>query len=179
MQELVEAIREEYQSWYEFMHEQVSFTMWDSDIHGIKHCAHVLRFALMIAEAKGLSQSQRETLAAAAVFHDSRRQSEGRDREHGQRAAEYYRDFCARTGMSYDPVCYEIIAWHHRGDETGCFEIERKLPDREDAILLYKILKDADSLDLFRLGPYTVDIERLRTPEAVAMYDYARSLSGW
>ena len=179
MEELFEAIREEYQRWYDFMYRQVTFSMWRSNVHGVRHCAHVLRFALMIAEAKGLSQSQRETLATAAVFHDSRRQTEWRDREHGRRAAEYYRDFCEETGMTFDPVCYEIIAWHNRGDETGCFEIERKLPDREYAILIYKILKDADSLDLFRLGPDVVDEERLRTPEAVAMYDYARSLSGW
>ena len=35
--------------------------------HGTAHCRRVLRFVLMIAEAKGLSPEQRETLAAAAV----------------------------------------------------------------------------------------------------------------
>lgn len=177
--QLFEAIREEYREWYEFMYEQVSFSMWNSRIHGIRHCANVLRFALMIAEAKGLSQSQRETLAAAAVFHDSRRQSEGRDREHGRRSAEYYRDFCEHTGMEFDPVCFEIIVWHSRSMETGRPKIEEACPDREDAILLYKIFKDADSLDLFRLDPYAVDADRLRTPEATALFNYARELSGW
>ena len=40
--------------------------------HGIAHCRRVLRFVLMIAEAKGLSPEQRETLAVAAVKAKSR-----------------------------------------------------------------------------------------------------------
>lgn len=173
MSKLFEAVREDYESWREFMYQQVSFQREFSIIHGMDHCERVLRFALMIAEAKGLSQAQKDTLATAAVFHDSRRMSDGRDRNHGRRAAEYYRKFCERADMEFDPVCYEIIAWHDRHDEDGVFAVDFACSDRADAVLLYQIFKDADGLDRVRFGPRGVDLNRLRTPEAVALYSYA------
>ena len=176
MQDLFEAIRADYESWREFMYEQVSFQREFSTIHGMEHCERVLRLALMIAEAKGLSQAQKDTLATAAVFHDSRRQSDGYDTGHGRRAAEYYRKFCEHADMDFDPVSYEIIAWHDRHDEDGIYALNSACPDRADAVLLYQVFKDADGLDRVRFGPEGVDFDYLRTPEAVAFYSYALAL---
>lgn len=174
MQELFRTIQTEYQSWYDFMREEVNFRMGeDSAFHGMDHCARVLRYALMIAKVKGLTMHQRDTLGAAAVFHDSRRDSEGRDIGHGQRAAEYYRSFCRHTGMPFDTVTFEIMAWHDHSTAHGISEIERACPDRNDAILLYKIFKDADGLDRLRLGRDELDVDRLRTAEAKELYGYA------
>ena len=146
-------------------------------IHNAQHCARVLRYALMIAEAKGLSREQKETLAAAAVFHDCGRLADGYDVGHGARSAARYREYCAETGMAYDPISAELMAWHDRHDADGVAAIERAHPDRADAVLLYQIFKDSDGLDRLRLGPNELDLDRLRTPEGRALYDYARKLA--
>jgi hypothetical protein len=49
-----------------------------------------------MGDAAGLSDADLDALAAAAVFHDSRRKNPYLDTGHGDRAAHYYADFCAK-----------------------------------------------------------------------------------
>ena len=108
-------------------------------------------------------------LCAAAVFHDSRRQDDWLDVGHGQRAAEYYRDYCQTHSLSFDNRVYLVMAFHDRDDVLG----EAALTEQESGILLYHIFKDADALDRFRLGPNGLDIRYLRTAEGKSLYRYA------
>ena len=167
-----EAVKRDYDHWRNFLEQRVDFSLKDSEYHTRAHCARVLLHALLIAEKMGLSQELWEVLGAAAVFHDTRRQDDWLDVGHGQRAAEYYKEFCRTNPLVYDERVYRIIAYHDREDALG----EAALSDLEHGVLLYRIFKDADALDRFRLGEKALDEDMLRTAPARSLTDFARYL---
>lgn len=158
------------------MEKHVSFWLPDSVIHTKQHCARVLLLCLIMAERLGLPDGEKETLALASCFHDSRRLDDGRDIGHGQRAAEYYRTCSLEMAMPFDERAYFIMAYHDRHDEMGMRALRQALPGDAGAIRLYEIFKDSDALDRVRLGPYGLDIKRLRIDAAVELVAFSRSL---
>lgn len=167
-----EAIKRDYDRWRNFLEQQVDFSLKDSEKYTKAHCTRVLLYALLIAEKMGLSQELREVLGAAAVFHDSRRQDDWLDVGHGQRAADYYKEFCRADPLVYDERVYRIMAYHDRDDAEG----ESALAYLEQGVLLYRIFKDADALDRYRLGVDALDVAMLRTAPAHNLTDFARCL---
>ena len=167
-----EKIRPDYDTWYSFLDAEVQFSLADSEKHTKEHCARVLLYALLIAEKMGISQAEREALCAAAVFHDSRRQDDWLDVGHGQRAADYYREYCQTHPLVYEERVYRIMAYHDRDDALGI----AALSELKDGVLLYHIFKDADALDRFQLGPGGLDVRYLRTDAALSLYDYAKQV---
>ena len=112
-------VQNDYKRWHHFLEQEVQFSLSDSEKHTKEHCAKVLLFALLIADKMDLSQKEREALCAAAVFHDSRRQDDWLDVGHGQRAADYYRDYCQTHSLSFDNRVYLVMAFHDRDDALG------------------------------------------------------------
>ena len=167
-----ETIRPDYEAWHSFLEAEVQFSLADSEKHTKEHCSRVLLFALLIADKMDLPHEEREVLCAAAVFHDSRRQDDWLDVGHGQRAADYYREYCQTHPLIYEERVYQIMAYHDRDDALG----EAALAEQEDGVLLYHIFKDADALDRFRLGPGGLDVRYLRTAEGKSLYRYAELL---
>lgn len=167
-----EQIQNDYKRWRHFLKHEVRFSLTDSEKHAKGHCDRVLLFALLIADKMNLYPKEREALCAAAVFHDSRRQDDWLDAGHGQRAADYYMDYCRTHSLLFDIRVYLVIAFHDRDDALG----ESALAEQENGVLLYHIFKDADALDRFRLGPNGLDIRYLRTAEAKSLYHYAERL---
>lgn len=166
------AIKSDFERWLNFLEHEVHFALKDSNDHTKDHCARVLHFALRIADQMGLAKEEREALALAACFHDSRRQDDWLDVGHGLRAADYYREYCYDHKRDFDVRVYLVIAFHDHDDALG----EAALKGHSQGVLLYHIFKDADALDRFRLGPFDLDINYLRTDAARALYDYARVL---
>ena len=166
------SIQEDYHHWHNFLETEVRFSLPDSEKHTKGHCARVLLFALLIADKRKLPWPEREALCAAAVFHDSRRQDDWLDVGHGQRAADYYRDYCRSHPLPFDERVCLVMAFHDRDDALG----EAALAERENGVLLYRIFKDADALDRFRLGPGGLDVRYLRTDEARSLYHYAKQV---
>ena len=148
------AIKSDFERWLNFLEHEVHFALKGND-HTKDHCARVLHFALRIADQMGLAKEEREALALAACFHDSRRQDDWLDVGHGLRAADYYREFCYDHKRDFDVRVYLVMAFHDHDDALG---------------------EAADALDRFRLGPFDLDINYLRTDAARALYDYARAL---
>ena len=95
-------ICELYQKWLQFMEEKVSFSLEGSPIHTKAHCSRVLLYALLIGVHTQLSEQNMDALGMAAIFHDTRRQDDWLDVGHGQRAADYYKEFCAGSRLHYD-----------------------------------------------------------------------------
>ena len=116
-----------------------------------------------------------DILCIAAVFHDSRRQDDWLDVGHGQRAADYYREFCKTNGLPFQQRCYDIMAYHDQPDQMGIDAIQSNTPQKM-SVLLYQIFKDADALDRFRLGPGGFDSKYLRTNEARKLVEYAKAV---
>ena len=167
-----EQVQNDYKRWHHFLEQEVKFSLSDSEKHTKEHCARVLLFALLIADKMDLSQKEREALCVAAVFHDSLRQDDWLDVGHGQRAADYYRDYCQTHSLSFDNRVYLVMAFHDRDDALG----EAALTEQENGVLLYYIFKDADALDRFRLGPGGLDARYLRTDAAQSLYGYAKKV---
>ncbi|MBU3174585.1 HD domain-containing protein, partial [Clostridium estertheticum] len=159
-------VAERYKKWYEFMEKNVEFSFIDSEMHTKHHCARVLLLALIIAHQIGLSDEEMNSLSMAAVFHDSRRLDDWLDTGHGKRAAEYYKESYSKYDISFDERTYYVMAYHDRDDVLGLSEIKKSPALSQNCILLYKIFKDSDGLDRFRLGPDGLDVNMLRTKEA-------------
>ena len=171
-----EPIKNPYEQWYIFMEEKIEFWLPDSEWHTKIHCARVLLLALLIGHQKNLSKEERNALAMAAVFHDSRRLDDGIDKGHGGRAAEYYKGYCREHDLPYDEQTYYITYYHDQDDSLGLSEIKKSSSLNERTVLLYQIFKDADALDRFRLGPAELDVKFLRTEEAHQLVDFAKEL---
>ena len=167
-----EPIQKDYETWHHFLENEVHFSLVDSEKHTKEHCARVLLYALLIAEKMEISQAEREALCAAAVFHDSCRQDDWLDVGHGQRAADYYREYCQTHPLVFDERAYLVMTFHDRDDALG----EVALMEQADGVLLYHIFKDADALDRFRLGSRGLDARYLRTAEAKSLYQYAEQV---
>ncbi|MCQ4770412.1 HD domain-containing protein [Intestinimonas massiliensis] len=162
----------DYENWSNFLESQVEFSWKGSEKHTKAHCARVLLYALLIADKMALPAKERDALCAAAVFHDSRRLDDWYDVGHGKRAAAYYRDFCAGGSLPYDPRTATIMAYHDLDDTLG----EVALNHLDNGILLYRIFKDADGLDRYRLSPDALDVSMLRTKEGRSLTDFAKRL---
>ena len=167
-------LQERFHSWVTFMEREVEFWLKDSEIHTKQHCSRVLYYALKIAEARGLSEEAKECLAKASVFHDSRRQDDWLDVGHGQRAADYYKEYCEEQGVSFDQKVYGIMAYHDRNDELGIAYFEEN--GLEDGKELYAIFKDSDALDRMRIAWNGLDVRYLRTEQAKGMVAFAKEI---
>lgn len=166
-------VQKRFEKWFEFMEKNVKFHMGDSELHTKYHCARVLLFSLKIAAEYRLDDEDTKALAWAAVFHDSRRQDDWLDVGHGQRAAEYYRDFCGKNGIMADERAYWLMAYHDRDDALGISRMEEG--NLKNGVMLYRIFKDADALDRFRIAPDALDIKFLRTEAAKNMVVFAKN----
>ena len=171
-----EQVRPAYEHWECFLEECVDFWLKTSDKHTKEHCKRVLLYCLLIADQKCLLAEEWDILCTAAVFHDSRRQDDWMDVGHGQRAADYYQEFCKVNDLPFQQRCYDVIAYHDRDDQMGIDAIRSRVPQEPDTVLLYQVFKDADALDRFRLGPCGFDPKYLRTDEARNLTDYAKKV---
>ena len=107
-------------------------------VHGPDHWRRVERNGLLLATRSGADIA---VVRLFALFHDSRRQNDGRDAGHGTRGAEY-----AKTlhGVAYDlqndrfELLYYACVWHTEGEH------------HDDPTIA--TCWDADRLDLGRVG---------------------------
>jgi uncharacterized protein len=110
-------------------------------LHGIQHWTRVAKHGKTIGKLHGLSKSDLLIVELFSYLHDSCRQSEGIDRDHGQRAAVMALDL---NGLCYDlndcdleRLC-DAIAGHSFGGISKDVTIQT--------------CWDADRLDLGRVG---------------------------
>lgn len=165
--------------WREMMYSRVDFNMADSLIHARPHCERVLLHALTIGKQMLPDDSRALTaLAHAAVFHDTRRLDDYLDTGHGARAALYYKQFCeANPDVECLPEAVYAMRYHDLADGIGIEAIKRDFgADADRAADIFRIFKDADALDRWRLGHNGLDPRYLRTDAARSMTDFARKL---
>jgi hypothetical protein len=143
-----------------------SWLFHDSCIHGVDHMARVFILQELICdqlEAKG-GVVNREAVRWGAMTHDVGRLDDGLDREHGQRSAQWIKEYLSEQ-MSpelLDTVTY-IVHWHVPADN------EAPVMTTE-----LKVLKDADALDRVRLGDLNPNY--LRTDAARYVIEVAENL---
>ena len=165
--------RKLFREWCGFLESEVDFSDQGSELHTRDHCARVLLYSLLISRDYSVGVLWREALCLAAVFHDCHRFDDGLDVGHGARAAQRYLQHCEENGGTFYLATYIAIMYHDRDDAIGESAMEREGLG-EDSILLYCVLKDADALDRFRLGPDALDPRFLRTKEALDLIETTR-----
>lgn len=108
-------------------------------IHGISHWARVYENGSRIAEK---TCANLKIVQLFALFHDSKRQSEGADPEHGVRGAEYAATFHQAALLNLSDQEFDLLY--------------RACADHTDGLIKADITVqtcwDADRLDLYRVG---------------------------
>ena len=156
--------------------------MKNGSVHTQDHAARVLLYVLLLARREGLTAEEAEVLASAAVFHDTRRLDDGFDVGHGRRSAEYYWEFCLSQSLPFREVCYRIMEYHDRDDKLGEKAFALMGEEKDRGLKLYRIFKDADALDRYRLGPGkgALDERYLRTDAARELMGFAKkTVENW
>ena len=114
----------------QMMQEQIEFWQLTDgiDIHTESHCERVLLLALKLGDLRELKLRSMIALSHASIFHDTRRKDNYLDQGHGDRAAEYYREFCDAHNIKYLPEVYATIKYHDRDDAQGEEYIRKEAP---------------------------------------------------
>ena len=176
---LPEQVINKFLYWTEYMEDNIVFHMPDSELHTKGHSERVLLYALLIGvQVSNCGKDGLRALAHASIFHDTCRQDDFLDVGHGARAASYYMKYCGQNkDVVFLKTAYLIMKYHDQDDKVGMEAIANARPeDKEQAIRLYGIFKDADALDRFRLGANGLEIRFLRNQEAMRLVDFARDL---
>ncbi len=130
-------------------------------IHGANHWARVLHHGKTIGE---LRQADLLVVELFGFLHDSCRLNDGRDPQHGQRAADFahgiHGDFYQLTPKQLDALCYAMH--HHSGGEVST-----------NATI--QTCWDSDRLDLGRVG--IIPSPKFISVEGAQFIDYAFELS--
>jgi uncharacterized protein len=136
-------------------------------IHGVPHWARVRRNGLLLAPATGALP---QVVELFAFLHDVRREHDGRDSGHGERAAELARELQGRF--------FSLAARELKLLEQACREHSDGQLEADPTV---QTCWDADRLDLGRVGkrpdPKRLCTAPARTQEMIAAA-YDRSVAG-
>ena len=156
---------------------------WHADgIHGVGHTLRVLTHARRIAAAVGAETWQVEALVLAARWHDIGRIHDDADYFHGARSHGVAR--ALRLHASIDPRTAEVAFFaveQHCTNEAYVPKGAHYLfgsKGAEEALHVWRMLKDADGLDRVRLhhGRYGVNKAMLRFEYSRTQVEYAWAL---
>lgn len=144
-----------------------------SNIHGKNHIERVIFYSVLLAYAYKLDDDDTYVLINAASLHDTQRQNDGWDTEHGQRAAEKSTPYAHDVKESDLAILKAVIAAHSREDEIMDETIREfvKESDFDRAKVLSKYFKDADGLDRVRINH--LDPAYLRNEFSKELVDFA------
>ncbi len=143
----------------------------DEESHGFGHAKRTMDLALRISRVEG---GDIDVIRASALLHDIGRENIFGDPGHGKRGAEISREILERLKAPWD--IEKIVSIVARHDESA--------DDGESEPIELVIVRDADKLDLLRVSPEYLDLERLVTLESLRLVPYAMSLhesdeDGW
>lgn len=145
-------------------------------IHGVLHSKRVLLLAYIISLYQKLNYRDLQIILTAAKYHDIGRMNDKYDKKHGIKSFKKMQ----KLGLIYEEwdeedinILQYIIENHCISDEEGIKKInEYQIQDRDRALLLYKILKDADGLDRVRLEDLDINYLRLPISKSLVMCAY-------
>jgi hypothetical protein len=142
--------------------DEVRAIVGDETSHGMQHAENTMDLAGRIGRAEG---GDIFAIRAAALLHDIGRVNIFSDPAHGRRGAALAREILDRLDIPVDRtlVCL-VIARHDDGEDDPGEPIE------------LTVVKDADRLELLRIAPDYLDIDRLATREALRQVPHALRL---
>ena len=134
-------------------------------VHGVAHETRVLILTQLLCQMIK-SDLSADDLAWASIFHDTQRQDDWIDADHGKRAAKFVRSSFPKTSFNPDlnvKNVTHLCEWHATNDD--------EIPSLNEAL---KVFKDADALDRWRIGDLNPDF--LRFPQSVELASFSYDL---
>lgn len=146
-------------------------------IHGINHLLRVLLFALLICESLKISSHHRNIVSIAALYHDIGRKNDDADLTHGllswRKAQKYISEDFSKNDLN---IIKYIIENHCIPDEVALDNVKAyNISNKFEAQILLNIVKDADSLDIMRLGVF--EEKYLRYEASIKLIPIARYIN--
>jgi len=136
-------------------------------VHGKLHTKRVLLLSLILAYYEKLNTEDKDILACAAVYHDIGRINDNVCYKHGEYSISKMlsQGIIKDVNTSKNQILKYIIENHCINDEQAFINIEKyNITDKNRALKLLKVFKDADGLDRVRIKD--LDIKYLRTETA-------------
>lgn len=145
--------------------------LFDSRIHGQDHIERVIFYALVLSWKYNLDRRDTDILRYAASLHDTQRQNDGWDTEHGRRAAIESIDYA--TVDPDDKNILQAVITAHSDDDKNLDDTIKEFDviDNDRAVFLAKLFKDADALDRVRIN--MLDTSYLRNDFSRELVDFA------
>ena len=130
-------------------------------------------YSVLLSYAYKLDDDDTYILINAASLHDTQRENDGWDTEHGQRAAEKSIPYAHDVKESDLAILKAVIAAHSREDEIMDETIREFVEESnfDRAKKLSKYFKDADGLDRVRINH--LDPAYLRNEFSKGLVDFA------
>lgn len=131
-----------------------------SSEHDALHTIRVLLLAIFIVQEEciELDDDAMHQLLEAITYHDIGRKNDSEDPKHGEDSVKIYK-------LNHtDPTVEFLIQYHCINDKKALkiLESNKTIENKENALTLYKIMKDADALDRVRFGLMDLDERYLR-----------------
>lgn len=148
--------------------------LFKSEIHGQAHIERVIFYAMVLSWKYGLDKNDTDLMRSVASLHDTKRENDGWDTDHGRRAAnESY--MYAKIDESDLPVLRAMMTAHSAPDSQMEDIIrEYKVEDFDRTLFLAKLFKDSDGLDRVRIN--RLDPAYLRNDFSKELVDFAYTL---
>lgn len=148
--------------------------LYQSHIHGINHIERVLLFGGFIAMQNGCSEEDTRLLLTACSYHDIGRIDDSLDDDHGKRSSEKLPSVISLPAEDMAIVQAAIFA--HSIDDSRMEDVISSfaITDKQRALNIARMLKDADALDRVRV--YDLDPNYLRFPCSCQYVDFAYNL---
>lgn len=154
--------------------------------HGVRHTKRVLLLVALISHLENIDEFDMDILSFCALYHDIGRSHDDKCRDHGKTSVDIiddyslFEDYMMECDTALDNDDYEIassiIKNHSIDDEEGIKDImnNSNIFDKERAVRLYKLFKDADALDRVRIRDF--DFSYLRNNSSKKLPIVAKQL---
>lgn len=148
--------------------------LYQSHIHGVNHIERVLLFGGLIAMQNECCEEDTRLLLTACSYHDIGRIDDSLDDDHGRRSSEKLPSVVSLPAE--DMAIVQAAIYAHSIDDSKMENVMTSLSitDRQRALNIAKMLKDADALDRVRV--YDLDPNYLRFPCSCQYVDFAYDL---
>ena len=148
--------------------------LYQSHIHGIGHIERVLFFGGLIAMGNECNEADTRLLLTACSYHDIGRWDDSLDDDHGRRSSEKLPEVICLPPD--DMAIVQAAIYAHSVNDVHMEEIIRNygIYDKQRALQIARMLKDADALDRVRV--LDLDPSFLRFPCSCKYVDFAYEL---
>lgn len=149
-------------------------SLYQSHIHGIGHIERVLLFGGLIAMQNHCSEEDTRLLLLACSYHDIGRIDDSLDDDHGKRSSEKLPDVISIDAE--DLAFVQAAIYAHSINDVLMEDTIRNfgIYDKQRALSIARMLKDADALDRVRV--MDLDPRFLRYPCSEQYVDFAYEL---